>query len=98
MTKDNVLVMNEEKVYIVILEPRGDLACDCSIEILGVFKTEEQAREKAIMEIKEDIRCNDYVVREEDLNDFRRFITVFYKVIENWNYYYNIHIEEKIVR
>ena len=90
--------MNKEKVFVVILEPRGDLVCDCDIEILGVFKNEEQAREKAIMEIKEDIRVNDYIVEEEDLEDFQRFITVFYKYIENWNCYYNIHIEEEIVR
>ena len=85
-----------ETIYICLFEPEGDLRYDCSVKVLGVFATYEEARKRALKEIDYDIQNNDYVVDKEEYEEFKEgdcmYINVFYQDIENYLQYYCMSI------
>lgn len=88
-----------EKVYIVILTPHGDLEEEATQECLGVFETKREAIERALLEYKNDHLENDYVVDENELNDFknenRNYLDVYYHEIENYSCFYSLFVYEQ---
>ena len=93
------------RVWVVELTPRGTLTWDIWGGILGVFDTFEKAKQRAVYEINEDVRCNDFFVDEEAFDNFENHnkehedikIEVFADKVENYNSYYVIGIIPKVI-
>ena len=86
------------KVYNVILIPYGDLRGEMKPTILGTYKDKEEAKKRALYEYQEDNRCGEWVAFEEDIKDFDDYLQVFWKYIENYISYYEIHIMESEIK
>ena len=90
-----------ETIYICLLEPEGDLRCDCGVEVVGVFATYEEAIKRALKEIDYDIQNNDYVVDENEYKEFKEgnnmYVNVYYCYYENYDCYYSVSIIQEEV-
>ena len=88
------------KVWVVQFVPDNIAKNYCQTRIYGVYDSYQKAKEKAIYEIDEDIRCNDFVVNKEVYEDFKNYnkehedisIEVFADREENYSEYYTISI------
>ena len=84
------------KVYVVSIINYGELANECGgAEILGVYKTKEQAKISKNKYIEGDIA--DGYLLDEDLKgnyEERDIVTMFSGYQENWNCYYELVIDE----
>ena len=91
-------------MYIVYISNGGKLANENEItEIIGVYNSYEKAYNQALSLEKENIDNFDYVEDEEDLslavNETEKdsksgSIRMFYEYQENWDRYFEIHIEK----
>lgn len=85
------------KVYVVSLNPRGELLFSCDDEVY-VFKKKEDAISKVLEICNEDIQYYNYVVNTEELKALKdgesNCLTIFYKEIQNYEMYYELTIFE----
>lgn len=93
------------KVYVVYESRFGDLLVDCeATEIIGVYTDIEKATQKVIDIVNDELDSeNDWIIDENNLNDnneleFKNYVCMFFNKQENWNCYYEIHIEETEVK
>lgn len=88
------------KIWVVQFVPDNIATNYCQTEIYGVYNSYQKAKEKAIYEINEDVRCNNFVVNEYDYDNFKNHsneqekvsIDVFADREENYSEYYTISI------
>ena len=90
-----------DTIYICLYEPEGQLRYDCSVEVLGVFATYEEALECARKRIEYDIEKDDYVVDKEEYEEFKEgdnmYVNAYYGHYENYDWYYSVSIIQKEV-
>lgn len=81
-------------MYLLYESYYGEIVLDCgdSTNIIGLYKTKEQAIEKAKELIKIDTTENNYVL-DDEIED-NGYWLLFYNNKENWNCYYEIIIKE----
>lgn len=86
------------KCYLVYVSSYGELISECSqsTDIVGIFRTREEAERKRQYYIEEDIKVNDFILDEEIKDDYinRDMLTIFWKEQENYECYYEIYIQE----
>lgn len=86
------------KLYLVYESNYGEIileGCD-STDIVGIFKTREQAEMKR-QELIEKATLNDgWVLDEQVKQDYlnKDVVIMFWQEQENWSNYYEIHIKE----
>lgn len=87
------------KLYLVYESNYGEIifleGCD-STNIVGIFKTREQAEMKR-QELIENATLNDgWVLDEQVKQDYlnKDVVIMFWQEQENWSNYYEIHIKE----
>lgn len=83
-------------MYLLYESLYGDLLQECdSTNIIGLYKTKEQAIEKAKYNIEQDTKCNNYVL-DEERKDIEKdnFARLFYNNQENWDDFYEIIIKK----
>ena len=84
-------------MYLVYESLYGELLYECEgTNIIGLYKTREQAVDKVKSTIKNELDSgNNYVLDKEMCDiDNCNYVRLFYKKQENWNCYYEIHIEK----
>lgn len=87
-------------MYLVYESLYGDLLQECdSTNIIGLYRSKEEALGIAKYNIDEDIRCNNYVLDDEN-NDIERdgYARLFYNNQENWNDYYEVFVAKVEVK
>ena len=93
--------MNNNKVYILIQENYNILANENGASyIIGVYKNKNDAIKDLRKEINDDINNYDWVL--DEIDDIKKFnvdnygkIRLFYKYQDNWDFYYEISIQEQ---
>lgn len=89
------------KVYIALEERYNLLANENGAsEILGVYSTVDKALNKLLNDIEINVNEYNYVIDTDcDLEKFKKdkvgYVTLFYGVQENWDYYCEYRIIEK---
>lgn len=93
------------KVYVVYESRFGDLLVDCeATKIIGVYTDIEKARNEVTTTVKDQLfNDNDWVIDENNLDnnnelEFKNYVCMFFNEQENWDCYYEIHIEEMEVK
>lgn len=83
-------------MYLLYESLYGELLCDCeSTLIVGLYKTKEQAINKANELMSQDIQEYGYVLdNERDNLERDSFVRLFRDAQENWNCYYEIIIQK----
>lgn len=84
------------KLFLVYQSNYGELQQDsCATDIIGAYKTREEAERIRENIIKDDID-NDWVLDKEVENDYlnKDMVIMFWAEQENWNCYYEIYIKE----
>ena len=86
-------------MYLVYESLYGELLQECDRTcIIGLYRDEEAAINKAKELINEDIRCNNYVL-DEDRNTIEEgYARLFYNHQENWGDYYEIFVQKMEVK
>lgn len=84
-------------MYLVYESLYGDLLDECnSTNIIGLYKTREQAVDKVKSMIKNELESGDNYVLDNEMCDIDNcnYVRLFYNNQENWNCYYEILIEK----
>lgn len=84
-------------MYLVYESYYGEIILDCgdSTNIVGLYKTKEEAIKKAKEIIEIDTKENNYVLDIENDNiEENNCVILFYNNQENWNCYYEIFIKK----
>lgn len=84
-------------MYLVYESLYGELLYECeATNIIGLYETREQAVDKVKSTIKNELELNNNYVLDDEMCDIDNcdYVRLFYKEQENWNCYYEIHIEK----
>lgn len=82
-------------MYLVYESLYGDLQQECdSTNIIGVYKTKEEAMFIMKSSVDEDIEYNNYVLDENKNNIEDGHVRLFYKFQGNWNNCYEIYVKK----
>lgn len=82
-------------MYLVYESLYGDLQQECdSTNVIGVYKTKEEAMFIMKSMVDEDIEYNNYVLDEERNNIEDGYVRLFFNNQENWNCYYEIFVKK----
>lgn len=90
------------KLFLVYATYYGELLFDMNkaTDIIGIFRTKEEADKKRKCYIKNDLETGEFIVDDEIKEDYSNIedVTVFFEEQENWDSYYKVTIEEIEVR
>lgn len=86
--------MNKQKIYLLyICNYNGMAENNEPAEIIGAYKTIEEARERMQQEINDNLK-NDFILDKKENNIYNNYITMFYKYQNNWQMRFDIYIKE----
>lgn len=83
-------------MYLVYISNYGELAYECdNTEIIGLYATEEQAKDKIqeLIDLQFQAEENWLLDTECDL-DREKYVRLFWDSQENWSCYYEIFIQK----
>ena len=86
--------MQKQKIYLLYICNYRDMAEENDpVEIIGAYKTIEEARERMQQEIDDNLE-NDFILDKKENNIYNNYITMFYKYQNNWQMRFDIYIKE----